>query len=311
MGVDHKYEINPVLTGMALKYQTPEYNLIADSILPRVPATGELFKYRKYKENSFLKVPDTEVGRMGTPKGVGIESELKTESVNYHATKEQVPMADVEAATDGADPIKDNTELAVNSLVLAREARVAKLLQTSSFYGNNTTTLTDGEHINEADSSPLKLVQDIRKKMLVKPNCAVMTEDALTYLQTHPDFTASYNGTASTRGMAPVDFVKKLLKVQEILIGEVYIDFSKNTKSDIQNVWGNNIVLFYKNPQATLKTGLTFGLTAEFEKRTVSTYFDPDPGVSGVMNVKAAEKIKELILAPSCGWLIQNVLKAE
>lgn len=310
MAIDHKFEVNPTLTGLSLCYKNPTYNFIADLILPRTKVDSESFKYNKYPFNSFLRVPNTEIGEKGEPKGVGLDCETITESVKYYATREIVPQASVEAATDGIDPIKDNAELVTNTLALAREKRTAELFQNAANYGTNTLTLTSNEQINEKSSKILLTIQDIRKSMKIKPNCAIMTENALMALQTHPDFTTGYNSNASDRGLAPIDYVKSLLKIKDLYIGDVEIDFAKDGLTpNVQNVWkDSNIIFFYKNPDATPKAGITFGYTAEFGSRAISTYFDPDPGVSGVTKIKGAEKLIELIVAPECGFLLKNCI---
>ena len=64
----------------------------------------------------------------------------------------------------------------------------------------------------------------------------------------------------------------------------------------------------YIDPAAEVDNGLTFGVTAEYEERTVTTFFDPKPGVKGVTTVKATEQLKDLIMCTDCGYLIKDVI---
>ena len=308
--VDYNFEVSPTLTGMVIGYQNPTYNLIADKVLPKVPVNGELFKWKEYPENAFLRVPDTEVGREGAPKGLGLRFEKKTAEINRYATVEKVPMADVNAATDGDDPVKDHAILAANSLILAREKRVADIMQNPDNFAHKET-LTSSDKFDNPDTNLTKMMADIRSSMRVKPNCGIISDAGLVALQRHPDIVASYNGSinGNNRGEAPFEAVMRFLKLKELFVGELFLDFAKEGRGpDIKNIWGNNLILFFKNPQAKPNNGeMTFGLTAEFETRKASTWDDPNPGADGVKHIKVAEKLKELVIAPSCGYLIQNI----
>lgn len=308
--VDYNFEVSPALTGMVIGYQNPTFNLVADKVMPRVPVNGELFKWKEYPKNAFLRIPDTDVGREGIPKGLGLKFEKKTAEIDHYATMEKVPLSDVAAATDGDDPVKDHTILATNSLILDRERRVAGIMQNPDNFGHKET-LSSSDQFDNPDSKLTEIMADIRNSMLVKPNCGIVSDSGLAALQRHPDIVASYNGSinSNNRGEAPIEAVMRFLKLKELLIGELFLDFAKEGSTpDIRNIWGNNLILFFKNPQAKPNNGeLTFGLTAEFEQRKILTFDDPTPGVDGVKYIKAAEKVKELVIASSCGYLIQNI----
>lgn len=311
--MEHPYQSEPELTGLSLAYKNPAATLIADNVMPRVSVKKEDFRYKKYPVNTFIRTANTKVGRKGRAETMDMTCEKILASVDYHALKAEIPLSDVIAASDGDSPREDKTELVTEGLMLARELRVANLMQDKNNY-ENTVALTSGEQFDDKDSSALQTLLEAKRSMLIKPNCAIMNSTVLTYLQTHPDFLANYNnaGVATTRGMASVEFIKNLLGLKELYIGEAVLDFAHEGQTpDIKNVWGNNIVLFYKNPTATPKKGLTFGYTAEYEGRKIQSYTDPDPGTDGIQTIKATEKLIELIVAPSCGYLIQNVLSED
>ena len=82
----------------------------------------------------------------------------------------------------------------------------------------------------------------------------------------------------------------------------------RNQTASYVNIWGNDIILAYINPNATLDNGVTFGLKAERGEREISTGFDAKRGVRGVEYIKIANEEKDLIVCPDCGYLLKGVI---
>ena len=95
--------------------------------------------------------------------------------------------------------------------------------------------------------------------------------------------------------------------LEKILVGKSKANAQKPGKTPvIQTLWGIDLALFYLNPIARPKYGLTFGLTATKGSTEVQTYFEGKFGAHGVHYIKPVETLKELIMAPACGFLIKN-----
>lgn len=304
---DDKYVLNAEYTGISLAYKNPSY--IADKVLPRVPVKGKNFSYDKYPIDAFLNVPETKIGDLGEPATMEVKKERVPASLDYHAIKGSVPQTDIDEQSEGEDMLGDSVLGLTEGLLLAREVRVAKLLQNSTFYGSNVETLSGTDQLNNAASSLLDTIFDARKQMLVKPNKIVVTDDGATDLQRHPEVVSMYRTEYSDpkKGIAPLSYVAQLLKVDEIIVGQSVMNAARKGQApELVPAWGNDLIMFYQNPLATPKQGLTFGYTAQKGTRQVSQFFDGEPGYSGVYINKVAEAVIELLVAPSCGFLFKN-----
>lgn len=305
--LDDKYVVNAEYTGISLAYKNPAY--IADKVLPRVPVNKQVFTYDVYPPEAFLNVPKTLIGPKGEPESMDVAKKRIAASVEYHALKDEVPQTDLDEQAEGEDIMGDNVLLLTEGLSLAREVRTAKMLQDTANYGSNTLTLSGTDVLSDKDSALLDTIFDSRKKMLVKPNKMVVSDDGAIYLQRHPDVVSMYKAQFSDQkaGIAPLEYVAALLKLEEIIVGQSVMNAAKKGQTaSLVQAWGNDIVMFYQNPLATPKQGMTFGYTAQWGTRQVGQYFDPEPGYSGVHKNKVAEALIELVTASSCGFLIKN-----
>lgn len=310
MTTEIAYQINPELTGISLAYRNTDY--IADKVLPRVAVTQKSFQYRKYPDETFVTVPETQIGRTGMPNQMTLKSELVDSSVITQSLEAEVPQEDVEevqASNSDEDPIQDHTVLVTDGLAIARELRCANLLNDSTNYGGNTQTLSGTDKLSAKESSLIDLFKDIKKSMLMPPTHMVVSDTNSLYLQTHPEFLGIFKSdTANNKGMVPLEFIAKQLGLKEILVGRAKANTAKPGQApSIQEIWGNGLIFFYQNPLAKPKHGLTFGFTAEKGRRTVQTFYNGRPGSMGVNYVKVAENVRELLAAPtSCGYYVKN-----
>lgn len=311
MSANMPFHVNPELTGIALAYRNTGY--IADEILPRVPVSQKSFQYKKYDNSAFLNIPNSEIGRKGLPETMELKSELLTESCVDHSVMAEVPEDDVLEAnaasgTEKEDPIGDNTLLATEGLKLAREKRVADLITNSATYDGNVVTLSGSDRFTDKTSSFLDTYYEVIEKMIMEPNYAVVSSIGARYLQRHPDFLSIYKSdNPDNKGQVPLDFIAKELGLEKILVGKSKANAQKPGKTPvIQTLWGVDLALFYLNPIARPKYGLTFGLTATKGSTEVQTYFEGKFGAHGVHYIKPVETLKELIMAPACGFLIKN-----
>ena len=309
MATDLKYEINPELTGISLAYHNTDY--IADKILPRVAVAQTSFRYRKFADDAFINIADTEVGRKGMPNQLDVKSELLDASVKSHALEAEVPQEDIEElAAAGADEdlMQDNTTLVTDGLNLAREVRTAEKLCNTANYNGNYKTLSGDDQLDKKTSSIIDVWKDVKKHMLMAPTHMVVSDTYALYLQSHPEFLSMCKMYESdAKGLVPLEFIRQQLGLKEILIGKAKVNAAKKGQTaTIKDVWGRDLIFAYINPLAKPKQGLTFGYTAEKGKREIQTFYDGRPGSHGVHYIKAVENVNEIIAATSCGMLIKD-----
>lgn len=306
-----KYVLNAEYTGISLAYKNENY--IADRVLPRVPVNKKNFSYDKYPDDAFLNVPKTLIGPKGMPESMDIKKDRIPAMVDYHAIKDEVAQTDIDEQAEGEDILGDNVLLLTDAMSLAREIRTAQLLQDSTNYGSNTKVLSGTDQFSDKESSVIETIMEVRRKMLVKPNKAVVSDDGATYLQCHPEFVSMFKSEYSNvkSGIVPLEYVAQCLKLQEIIVGQSLVNTAaKGQAAKITQAWGNDFILFYQNPLAKPQQGLTFGYTAQWGKREVSQFFDGERGYRGVVRNKVAEALKEIIAASSCGYLLKDAFKS-
>lgn len=78
--------------------------------------------------------------------------------------------------------------------------------------------------------------------------------------------------------------------------------------AQLARVWGNAISLTHVNPMANPTTaGVTFGFTDEYGSRFALSWPDRDVGVEGGVVVRVGERLREMVVAPNVGFLLQNL----
>jgi hypothetical protein len=312
------YVINPVLTGLSLGFTNAE--MIADRILPRVPVGGVLYKYWRWDFGQFISVPDTLIGRKSMPNQVEFNAtEIATSTFDY-GLEDGVPVSDSERAPGNQpDPKRIATIGTTNLVLLAREARVAALVTNLANYSaaNKATLSGTSQWSDYANSNPVDAIEVALDTTIMRPNKLVMGRAVYTRLRQHPKvlaavFSTGGNVSATGGGVASKQAIADLLEVDEIIVGEGWINVGKKGQAvSMQRVWGKDCLAFYQNPvslQAMSEMTATFGWTGQFQNREVQTYFDPRPGVKGMEYIKVVEQLNEVISAPELAFLWKNAV---
>lgn len=307
--MNHEHPINPELTALTLAYNNNSF--IADKVLPRVPVITETFKYRSYPVGQMLTVPDTTIGPKGEANTVELESLLLSAFVTDRALKEKIPVAKLDAAQkSGQDPkLEEKAVTQVTKLIqLDRERKTAQKFADRNNYGKYKA-LSGTDCFNNPNSDALNIIQDMIDDMMISPNKIVMGRKVASALRRNRSIVSAYHGNSGEKGMVPLDYLKELFGFQEILVGESVMNRSKKgQKTELVGVWGNFISMFYADETATVDEGMTFGVTAEYEHRAVREWFEEKDGIKGSKVIQVYEQCTELIMAPECGALIENVL---
>lgn len=304
------FEVNPEYTAIAIAYKNPEANYIADKIFPYIPVDSSDFKYNEYPKEESFTVPDTRVGRTSEPTRVEFSTKSKTASVEDYALDVPVPGSDVEKAKNSKyDPKGRAIEGATNLVLLDRELRCAKLARNLANYAQKET-LTTGSYFNDDSSNPIKTILSAREKMIVDPNCLLLGSDVWNYLRQHPKVVKATNRNSGDAGVAARQAVAELLEVNEIIVGNTRYNRAKKGHSAIlEPCWKGICSLIYRDSTADTHQGVTWGLTARFGDRFAGDYFDPKMGARGGEVVRSGECVKELVIAPDCGYAFENVLR--
>jgi hypothetical protein len=87
MAPNRPFNVDPILTAVAVGYRNPDYTLIASQVLPYVAVPEERFKYTVYPISESFNVPeDLQVGRMGQVTRVEFTAKQETGEVDDWAS---------------------------------------------------------------------------------------------------------------------------------------------------------------------------------------------------------------------------------
>ena len=306
------FPVDPALLAISVGYRNERY--IADAVLPRVPVPKETFKYLVYPIDEAFRVPDTRVGRRSRPNEVHLTATEATAATEDYGLEDLIPVSDIENASgSNYRPVDRAVVQLTEYLLIDRERRAASLVfDTTSFDPGNVTTLSGtSQWSDHANSDPVKDIIEAMDVPLMRPNVIVMGRAVWTKLRTHPKIVAAVKQTGGTdaSGVAARRAVADLFEVEDILVGEAWINTAKKGQAaSISRVWGKHCALLFRDRTADTRSGLTFGFTAQFGSRIAGTRPDPDVGLRDGVRVRVGESVKELVVASQAGYLFQNAV---
>lgn len=303
-------------TAVALAYSNRE--MIADQVLPRLTVTAREFKWDEHAKSSMFQVPSTLVGRKGSPNEVEFTAEERTSSVGDYGLDDVVPVEDIEAAQGkpGLDPLGRAVEGVSQLIMLDREIRTADLVFNQATYpvGNKLQLANANDKWDayaQAASDPVEDIMTAKEAALMPFNTCVMGEDVWFKLRRHPKLLAAYFPVNATGGgILSLQQFQELFEFDRVLIGRAFKATSKPGQTlALSKVWGKAFAMMHQNPLASLRgNGITFGATAEYGTRFAATMEEPKVGLRGATRVRVGERVKELITAADCGYLIYDAI---
>lgn len=301
------FVVNPTLTAIAVAYRNKK--MIADMVMPRKVVGSTEFKYLEYNKSDKFTVPDTMVGRMGQVSEIQYGADEKTASTKDYGLSAPIPISDIDNAKGtNYDPMAHHTEMLSEVIMLDREKRVADAVANTANYAN-AEALSGTDLFTDTASDPLSTLLDALETPLMRPNQITTNQKVLRAIRQHPSIIKAYNGTLGDKGLVPLEFLRDLLEVDQILVGESFINTAnRGQTAQYDQIWGNVIAMHYINPNARPDGDATWGLTAEFGDRIAYSKFDDSIGLRGGNRVKVGESVNEVVIAKDAGFLISNAI---
>lgn len=302
------FPFNTVYSGISLAYRNPGY--IADLVLPRVKVGMISFKYRIFDKNIYLTIPNTAVGRKGSPTKVELLFKEENSSVVSYGLDDVIPNDDVSNAPEGYDPIQKSVEYLTELILLDREARVANLVFDSNSYKSGYKITLNGEQqFNDANSDPISVIKSGLDSTFLRPNTIVLGREVFSVLSTHPKIVQALYPNSNGNGIATSQQLAQLFDVDTVLVGNAWVNSAKRGgNTSIARAWGKHMAMLYINPMASTNDMPTFGLTAEYGTRVSGVLTDPQLGLKGANIVRVGEQVRELIVCPELGYFVQNAI---
>jgi hypothetical protein len=313
------FVVDPVLSAIAIAYRNDAQTLIADDVLPRQEVAQERFGWTEYPLAENFTVPDTRVGRKGRVGQVEFTGEERTSEVEDHGLDAPVPQTDIDAAaaarkagTSNYDPEARATAGVMDLVLLAREVRVAAVVQDAANYAAaRKVTLAGTSQLSDYDNSdPIGVIQGaIDGTLIFRPNVCVMGQAVWSKVRRHPKLVNAIRGNLTEEGIITRQQFCELFEIPRLLVGESFVNLAKKGQAaNLGRTWGKHISLLHINPSVTTDQGITWGMTAQFGDRIAGRIEDPDMGLKGGTKIRAGERVKELVVAKDVGYLIQNAV---
>lgn len=314
---------SPAITGIAIGYSNPALSLIADEVMPRIPVPAEKFKWSFYPIAQMFTVPPTRVGRAGLVSRVSFTGEERASAVEDYGLEDAIPVSDIEEARrmrelnlGNFDPLLVSAAGLTNLIVLDREVRVASIAQNPANYAPARRRVLSGtsQFSDYTDSDPIVVFKAAFQATLIyRPNTISMGRDVWSVLSSHPKLVNAVKGNVTGQGIiSPEDFVRLFAGegLKKLLIGESFVNTARRGQPETLNrVWGKSIQLHYTDPNIRPEQGgVTWGFTGQYGGRIGGSWEDRNVGLQGGEIVRVGERLKEEIVAPDVGFIIQNAV---
>ncbi len=303
------FPIDPFQTAIAIAYKNKR--LIADDVFPRVPVGKESFRYAVHKIEESFTVPDTKVGRRSKPNEVSFSSSEETESTEDHGLDDPIPNSDLDQQTEYYDPLSSSTEYLTDKILLGRELRVASIVFDSNSYPSASVRALTGQAqwSDFENSDPVEEISEVLDSMIMRANVLTIGRKAYSKLSRHPMVVKAVHGNSGDSGIASRGQIADLFELEKILVGEAFVNSAKKGQpANLQRAWGDHCSFTYQEALSSTTKGMAFGFTGQYGGRVSGSQQDGNIGLRGGLMNRVGESVKEVVSAPDCGYLLQNVI---
>ena len=304
------FPVDPEATAVAIAYKNPDHVLIADDVMPRCTPVGQRdYSYLYYPPETFFTMPDDTMGEKGKANEVSTNAEKKTSRAEDHGLKITRSKTEIEnAKKNGVNLINNDTGNIFYYITQIREIRVAQIVGAAANYADNHVALSGGDMWSDlVNSSPLDRILHALDVPLMRPNVMTLSQPGWTLVRTHPDTIKKIKGE-NGEGAVTKQQIIDYLELQDLLVGASRVNAAKKGQPlNLQACWGNSCALHYRSKQADTENGITWGFTVPKGSRIAGSWPDKEVGLEGGMATVAGEIIDETVVAPECGYLIENI----
>lgn len=312
------FPFDPVLTAVTLAY--PQRRLIADRVLPRlVPIVGEKYKYKVWTKEESFTIPDTKVGRRGSPNEIEFTGTEVTGTTKDYGLDDSIPVLDIaNGEREGRDPRRRAVVGLTNLILLAREQRVANLVFDATQYAaaNKVQLAGVNQWNDKTNSTPIDDIMTGLDAAFIRPNSMTIGRLAWTQLITHPDIVTATGAATKSAGIVRQEQIAEMFELDSINVGEGLINTAvKGQTPTYARVWGKHCLLHYndENVQTSEDDFVTFGFTvtrdlANGVDRVAGSMPEPKKGLEGAETVRVGESVDELIAAADVAYFIQDAV---
>ena len=265
MATGRALHIDTPLTNMTIQaFNTGMGQFIAQQVLPVVPVGKESDKYYTIPAAAFFRIPDTARARKTLANRIEFDVSSDAYYADEYALAGDIALQDL-ANADRVLGLRQNTTKQVQiGLLRDLEVRVANKVTSATNLGSGTLLTGANKWNDYINSDPLTQVTTahafIRQKTGMTANTAIIDVDTLAILRRHPALLDLYKYTAG--GTVSDNLIREAFGVERFLIGSgIKENALEGGTSSVTNIWGNNCVLAYIDPNPGGMETVTFGLS--------------------------------------------------
>ena len=317
MATGRDLHIDAPLSNMAFrKFSSMTGRFIAGQVFPPIPVGKQSDKYYIIEQDAFLRVPDTR--RAPKTKANRVEFDVSSESyyADNYALAGDNALEDLSNA-DSALMLRENTtNVVIDGLLIDQEVRVANTVTSISNVGSGVILTGNKKWGDFVSSSPLSDVTTGHAFIALsgmEANVAITDKDTLAIVRRHPELLDMYKYTSG--GELTDAQLMEVFKVSKFLIGRgVKQNAKEGGTSSITNIWGNNFVLAYIDPNPKGKQVVTLGGAFRWQPAGFPAPFaverqrEDGAGSKKIEVIEANYFQDEKIIASALGYAITSTL---
>lgn len=320
-----KFPSKPKLSAIVQQASLKRSGLVADCIFPPVK-TPCRFDYIDWTNMQNIKVVEDAIGCKTDVKEVDPEAfTLVTGKLQDYALQQSMGDCCVTACGNDAEYASKKeagkTLQLMNRLLIARERRAIALATDESKYTDNdakapgaTGAVNEGgmyklanSNLINANFALLKWFLPIQTNnfMTGRRTKAVMSQNTLNKLLTHPDFIGA---GCMVDPMTTKEKVASLLQVDEICVGDAGFNNGVGASVSMQALWPDEYILFTASYEliSSEEQQVAFGITAYDKGFRLHHYVKPEKGPDqGVEMQKQSHDLTEIVLSYKAATLVK------
>lgn len=210
------------------------------------------------------------------------------------------------------DAKKIATRYVSEAMMLQKEMALASAMTSTSIMTQNTTLSGTSQWDDYSNSNPDQDIETGRDAVFngtgFDPNCMIISRAAWNALKRHPFFLEQVKGISILDGAQLRAMMMRLFEIENIFVSKSLKVTSKEGQTVTKgNVWGNDVVLFYRPDAPALMTpsfGYTFRMANKNEQIKIRREMNEDKADI----VEILDSFDQKILNTNAGYLIKSVI---
>lgn len=237
--------VDPVLTELARGYSNELF--IGENLFPVAPVTKEAGKIPIWGKEAFKEWDTLRALRANSNEMDGMSPEMSPFALDEHDLVYKLDKREIDEANEILDLETNATFLAAEGVKLKHEILCANIAQNPDNYPADLKEALTDNFLNEELIDPIKYLHGekvkLREMIGRNPNTivigATVWEKGLKY---HPKIASLISDNMNR--MVTLQILAQLLEIETVLIGQS-LKLKDGSTTELQDVWGNNIVMAY------------------------------------------------------------------